>query len=103
MSEEQQSRPGAKVVSRRAFLGMASAGLVTATLTSLAVDAQERGDIPRAENEQSAIKASDKQFSRLIIAFRKPLIVSNFPAADRLKSMNYEGFRSVGHSCIDIY
>ena len=62
MSEEQQSKPGVKAMSRRAFLGIASAGLVAATLTSVAVDPQERGDIPRAENEQSAIKASDKQF-----------------------------------------
>ena len=62
MSEEQQSTLGVKAMSRRAFLGIASAGLVTATLTSLAVDAQERGDIPGAEKEQSAIKASDKQF-----------------------------------------
>jgi hypothetical protein len=58
MSEEQQSKPGVKAMSRRAFLGIASAGLVTAALTFLAVDAQERG----AENEQFAIKASDKQF-----------------------------------------
>ena len=62
MSEEQQSKPGVNAVSRRAFLGIASAGLVTTTVASLAGDAQERGDIPRAENEQSAIKASDKQF-----------------------------------------
>jgi hypothetical protein len=62
MSEEQQGKPGVKAVSRRAFLGIASAGLVTTTVASLAVDAPERGDIPRAENEQSAIKVSDKQF-----------------------------------------
>lgn len=61
MSEEQQGKAGVKAVSRRAFLGIASAGLVTATLGSLAVDAKERGDIPRAENEQSAAKESAKQ------------------------------------------
>jgi hypothetical protein len=65
MSEEQQGKPGVKAVSRRTFLGIASVGLVTTTVASLAGDAQERGDIPRAENEQSAIKASDKQFQPL--------------------------------------
>ena len=62
MSEEQQGKPGVKAVSRRAFLGVASVGLATATVASLVVAAQETGDIPNAENVQSAIKAHDKDF-----------------------------------------
>jgi hypothetical protein len=47
----------------------------------------------RSDETSRELKTSSPQlrhltgsFSRLIIAFRKPLIVSNFPAADRLKS-----------------
>jgi hypothetical protein len=62
MSERHPSKPDAKAMSRRAFLWIGSVGLATATLASLPVDAQEKRDIPKAEDDQSAIKASNKEF-----------------------------------------
>jgi oxalate decarboxylase len=51
MSEQQEIKPGTEGVSRRTFLGVGSAGL--AALTSLAVNAQEKADTEKAEQDHS--------------------------------------------------
>ena len=56
MSGWPPSKPDVKAMSRRAFLGIGSVGVAAATL------AQEKGNIPKAEDDQSAIKASNKEF-----------------------------------------
>ncbi len=43
-NEPQDNKPGIEGLSRRAFLGVGSAGLASAALASLAVNAQERAD-----------------------------------------------------------
>jgi oxalate decarboxylase len=55
-SEPQESKPGMEGLSRRTFLGVGSAGLASAALASLtvAVSAQERTDIEKAEQDHSA-------------------------------------------------
>src|ERR1700730_17362600 len=53
-SEEQESKPGTEGLSRRNFLGVGSAGLATAALASLAVNAQERANIEKGEHDHSA-------------------------------------------------
>jgi oxalate decarboxylase len=52
--EQQESKSGAEGFSRRTFLGVGSAGLVSAALASLAVNAQERADIAKGEQDHSA-------------------------------------------------
>src|SRR5258708_22874000 len=52
--EQQDSKPGTDGVSRRTFLGVGSAGLASAALASLAVNAQERADTEKAEQDHSA-------------------------------------------------
>ena len=54
VSEQQESKSGTEAFSRRTFLGVGSAGLATAALTSLVVDAQERGNIAKGEQDHSA-------------------------------------------------
>src|SRR6202023_2150237 len=54
MDDEEESKPGVEGLSRRTFLGVGSAGLATAALASLAVKAQERTDIEKAEQDHSA-------------------------------------------------
>lgn len=49
----QENNPGTDGVSRRTFLGVGSASLATAALASLAVNAQEREDTEKAEQEHS--------------------------------------------------
>src|SRR5260370_23800945 len=53
-SEQQESKTGTEGLSRRTFLGVGSAGLATAALASLAVNAQERMDTEKAEQDHSA-------------------------------------------------
>jgi oxalate decarboxylase len=52
--EQQESKSGAEGFSRRTFLGVGSAGLASAALASLAVNAQERADIAKGEQDHSA-------------------------------------------------
>src|ERR1700756_5218026 len=51
--EPQTENTGAEGLSRRTFLGVGSAGLATAALTSLAASAQERADTQKAEEDHS--------------------------------------------------
>ncbi len=51
-SEQRESKPGVEGLSRRTFLS--SAGLATAALASLAVNAQERMDTEKVEQDHSA-------------------------------------------------
>src|SRR5258708_39625682 len=53
-NEPQDNKPGIEGLSRRAFLGVGSAGLASAALASLAVNAQERADTEKAEHDHSA-------------------------------------------------
>src|SRR6266852_18541 len=53
-SEQQESKSGTEGFSRRTFLGVGSAGLASAAMASLAVDAQERANIAKAEQDHSA-------------------------------------------------
>src|SRR6266436_4474692 len=53
-SEQQESKPGTDGVSRRTFLGVGSAGLASAALASLAVNAQDRADTEKAEQDHSS-------------------------------------------------
>src|SRR3984893_18302535 len=50
----QESKLGTEGLSRRTFLGVGSAGLASAALASLAVNAQERADTEKAEQDHSA-------------------------------------------------
>jgi oxalate decarboxylase len=54
MSEQQESKLGMEGLSRRTFLEVGSAGLATAALASLAVNAQEKSDTRKAEHDHSA-------------------------------------------------
>jgi len=54
MSEQQESKLGVEGLSRRAFLEVGSAGLATAALASLAVNAQEKSDTEKADHDHSA-------------------------------------------------
>jgi hypothetical protein len=60
VSEQQESKSGTEAFSRRTFLGVGSAGLATAALTSLVVDAQERGNIAKGEQDHSASNPGPK-------------------------------------------
>ncbi|MGA7625079.1 MAG: cupin domain-containing protein [Candidatus Acidiferrales bacterium] len=53
-TEQQESKPSAEGLSRRNFLGVGSAGLATAALASVAVNAQERANIAKGEQDHSA-------------------------------------------------
>src|SRR5713226_3470577 len=52
-SEQQGSKSGMEGLSRRTFLGVGSASLASAALASLAVNAQERSDIEKAQQDHS--------------------------------------------------
>jgi oxalate decarboxylase len=52
--KQQESGRGMEELSRRTFLGVGSAGLATVALASLAVNAQEKSDIEKAEHDHSA-------------------------------------------------
>jgi oxalate decarboxylase len=54
MSEQQESKLGVEGLSRRTFLEVGSAGLATAALASLAVNAQEKTGIEKADHDHSA-------------------------------------------------
>ena len=53
MNEQQESKPGMEGFSRRTFLEVGSAGLATAALASLAVNAQEKTDTEKADHDHS--------------------------------------------------
>jgi oxalate decarboxylase len=53
-SGQSESTPGAEGLSRRNFLGVGSAGLATAALATLSVNAQERALIEKGEHDHSA-------------------------------------------------
>src|SRR5580658_5793757 len=73
-SEQQESEARAEGLSRRTFLGVGSAGLATAAFTSLSVNAQDRTNIAKAEQDHSASNPGPEN---------KPLLdenpASNFP------------------------
>lgn len=75
-SEQQESNAGIEGFSRRTFLGVGSAGLASAALASMAVavNAQERTDTEKAEQDHSASNPGPEN---------KPLLdenpISNFP------------------------
>jgi len=54
MIEQQESKLGMEGFSRRTFLEVGSAGLATAALGSLAVNAQEKSDTEKADHDHSA-------------------------------------------------
>jgi oxalate decarboxylase len=54
ISEQQGSQSGMEGLSRRTFLGVGSAGLASAALASLALNAQERANIAKGEQDHSA-------------------------------------------------
>jgi oxalate decarboxylase len=66
--KQQESKHGMEELSRRTFLGVGSAGLATAALASLAVNAQEKSDIEKAEHDHSASDPGPEN---------KPLLVEN--------------------------
>jgi oxalate decarboxylase len=72
MSHRQESAPGMEGLSRRTFLGVGSAGLATAALTSLAVNAQEKTDTEKADHDHSASNSGPEN---------KPLLDEN-PSAN---------------------
>jgi oxalate decarboxylase len=53
-SEQHGSEPGMGGLSRRTFLGVGSASLASAALASLAVNAQERTDTEKADQDHSS-------------------------------------------------
>src|SRR5712664_2407331 len=53
-SDQQDRAPGTEGLSRRAFLGVGSAGLATATLAALTAHAQETQDTRKAQKDKSA-------------------------------------------------
>jgi hypothetical protein len=57
MSKRQGSKPGMEELSRRTFLGAGSTGLATAALASLAVNAQESGNIEKQKIILKVIRA----------------------------------------------
>ncbi len=69
-SEQQKSKPGMEGLSRRTFLGVGSATLASAALASLAVNAQERVDTEKAEQDHSGRQnaAYGRQLSRAALA-----------------------------------
>src|SRR5258708_6061437 len=67
-NEPQDSKPGIEGLSRRAFLGVGSAGLASAALASLAVNAQERADTEKAERDHSVSNPGQEN---------KPLLTEN--------------------------
>ena len=62
-SEQQESKPGMEGLSRRTFLGIGSAGLASAALASLAVNAQDRTDIEKGEHDQSFSRLPSTRFT----------------------------------------
>src|SRR5258708_30235003 len=54
MSDQKEDTAGMGELSRRTFLGVGSAGLATAALTSLAANAQEITDTKKADHDHSA-------------------------------------------------
>jgi oxalate decarboxylase len=67
-SEQQESKPGTEGLSRRAFLGVGSAGLASAALASLAVSAQERANTEKAERDHAVSNPGQEN---------KPLLTEN--------------------------
>src|ERR1700686_2252090 len=67
-SEQQEGKPGMEGLSRRAFLGVGSAGLASAALASLAVNAQERADAEKEKKNHSESNPGPKN---------KPLLDEN--------------------------
>src|SRR3984893_17960961 len=54
MNEQQESKLGMEGLSRRTFLESSAAGLATAALASLAVNAQEKTDTEKADHDHSS-------------------------------------------------
>jgi oxalate decarboxylase len=87
-SEEQESKSGAEGFSRRTFLGVGSAGLASAALASLAVNAQERANIARGEQDHSASNPGPEN---------KPLLDEN-PASNLPPPTDYGNIIPVWYS-----
>jgi oxalate decarboxylase len=87
-SEQQESQARAEGLSRRTFLGVGSAGLATAALTSLAASAQERANIAKAEQDHSASNPGPEN---------KPLLDEN-PASNFPPPTDYENIMPVWYS-----
>jgi len=58
-SEQQDSEPGTEGLSRRNFLGVGSAGLASAALAALSVNAQDRTNIAKAEQDEILSKRAN--------------------------------------------
>jgi oxalate decarboxylase len=86
--EEQESKSGAEGFSRRTFLGVGSAGLASAALASLAVNAQESANIARGEHDHSASNPGPEN---------KPLLDEN-PASNLPPPTDYGNILPVWYS-----
>lgn len=87
-SEQQENKSGVEGFSRRTFLGVGSAGLATAALTSLALNAQERANIERGEHDHSASNPGPEN---------KPLLDEN-PASNMPPPTDYGNILPVWYS-----
>jgi oxalate decarboxylase len=87
-SEEQEGKSGAEGFSRRTFLGVGSAGLASAALTSLALNAQEPANIAKGEGDHSASNPGPEN---------KPLLDEN-PASNLPPPTDYGNIVPVWYS-----
>jgi oxalate decarboxylase len=87
-SEQQGSKSGMEGLSRRTFLGVGSAGLASAALTSLALNAQERANIAKGEQDHSASNPGPEN---------KPLLDEN-PASNLPPPTDYGNILPVWYS-----
>jgi oxalate decarboxylase len=86
--EQQESKSATEGFSRRTFLGVGSAGLASAALASLAVNAQERANIARGEQDHSASNPGPEN---------KPLLDEN-PASNLPPPTDYGNILPVWYS-----
>ncbi|MGB2665579.1 MAG: cupin domain-containing protein [Candidatus Acidiferrum sp.] len=87
-TETQESKTGVEGFSRRTFLGVGSAGLASAALTSLAISAQERANIAKGEQDHSASNPGPEN---------KPLLDEN-PASNLPPPTDYGNILPVWYS-----
>jgi oxalate decarboxylase len=87
-SEQQETTSGNGALSRRNFLGVGSAGLATAALASLAVNAQERANIAKGERDHSASNPGPEN---------KPLLEEN-PASNLPPPTDYGNIIPIWYS-----
>src|SRR5271156_6827355 len=87
-SRQNPSTLGAEGLSRRNFLGVGSAGLATATLATLAANAQERALIEKGEHDHSASNPGPEN---------KPLLEEN-PASNMPPVTDYGNVMPIWYS-----